>query len=127
MALTPSSEANISQLVTTPKDNVCAHYTTTLLHILIQMSPSHAEPQYAIPFTPRSSMWPSPICFPIKQPCPFILSSMHDIRPFHPFFFDHSRSVWRVEHTEKIHIMHFCSSPCYFLPHEPTYKTPLYL
>ena len=66
MALTPPSEANISQLFTTPKDNVCAHYTPTLPHILIQMIPGHAEPQYSIPYKPRSSMWPSPLCFPIK-------------------------------------------------------------
>jgi hypothetical protein len=110
MALTPS-EANISQLVTTPKESVYSHYTPTLLHILIHMSPGHAEPQHSIPYTPRSSMWPSPLCFPIKQRCAFILSSTHDIRPFLPFFFDHPRSIWRIGQTEKIHIMRFCSSP----------------
>jgi hypothetical protein len=48
MALNPSSEANISQLATTPKDHVCAYYTPALHHILIQMSPGRDEPQYSI-------------------------------------------------------------------------------
>ena len=88
------------------------------------MSPVHPEPQYSIPYTPRSSMWPSPFCFPMKQRCAPILFSMHDIRPFHPFFSDHPRNIWYVVQTEKIHFIQFSPSPYYFLPHGPTYKTP---
>ena len=70
MPLIPSSDANISQLVTTPKNHVYVHYTSTLLRILTQISPGHAEPLYSIPYTTRSSMWPSPLCFPIKNVMP---------------------------------------------------------
>lgn len=64
---------------------------------------------------------------PYQKCYAFILSSTRDIRPFHPFFADHPRIIWRVGQTEKIHIMQFSPSPCYFLPHGPTYKTPICL